>query len=124
MFGYAPLLIRTHLAGALPGVHVGTEVPNPRPQRLVRLRTAPAGPSGNDALTWRRLIVECWAPTELEAGRLAENVREQVMDSRYARIGVRAVRVVGEPALFPDPETDTPRTQFTVDVLLRDQPPH
>lgn len=118
-----PRLPLTALGGPLEGVHVATQgLPSAAHPKMIRLTTAPAGPSNNqaDALTWRRLIIQCWAPTELEAGRLAETVREHVVASKYARIGVRAVRITGEPAVFPDPATDSPRAQLTVDVMLRD----
>jgi hypothetical protein len=109
--------------GPLAGVHVATQgLPSAAHPKAVRLSTAPAGATDNqaDALSWRRLIIQCWAPTELAAGDLAETVREHVVASKYARIGVRRVRIVGEPALFPDPATDSPRVQLTADVMLRD----
>lgn len=119
-YPYAPQVVRTYLADVLGGVRVATKVPNPRPAQLVVIGTVPAGASDSDVLSWRRLVVHCWAADESAAGALAETVREHLRDSRFAHIGVRDVRVVGEPANLPHPDQpEVPRFQLTVDVLLR-----
>src|SRR5262245_2514922 len=98
-YPYAPLVVRTYLAGLLAPIRVATQVPNPRPSQLVTITTAPAPSYDNyaDQLAKRWLIIHCWDNGELATGQLAETVREHLMAARYAHIGIRDVRIVGEP---------------------------
>ena len=124
MFPYAPKLYRDYLVAheRFPdGVRVTGDVPTTRPGRLVTIRSAPAGPTAKPRfLAWRRLIFQCWDADEVVAGELCELVRDLVVHSVSARIGVHRVNVIGEPGRFDDPSNSTSsRFQMTADVLLR-----
>lgn len=121
MYAYVGKIYRDYLAELVPaGVRVASKVPATRPARLVTITTAPAGSSPKPRiLSWRRLILQCWAGNEIAAAELCELVRDLVVESRYARLGVRQVRVIGEPGQFNDPADDSPRFQTTIDVLIR-----
>lgn len=124
MFPYAPKVYRDYLRGheRMPGdVRVSGDVPTAIPARLVTIRSAPAGPTAKPRfLAWRRLILQCWAADEVTAGELAELVRDLVVQSVYARIGVHRVNVIGEPGRFDDPDhSGSSRFQMTADVLVR-----
>jgi hypothetical protein len=98
---------------------VESEVPNPRPPRLVTLFTAPAG-SGpqSPVLSTRRIISQIYEASEFVTGNLAETVRGLIVDSKYRGLGIKAVKVIGEPAKFPTP-AEPWRWQFTADVVVR-----
>lgn len=118
---YAPKLVHAYLKSVLPGdVRVSTEVPAKRPAKLVTITSAPTGGGTNLALSPRRLIIQVYAATEMEAGELAETVCAHLRSARYVKgNGLRNVTVVGTPARFDDPDTDAPRFQLTADVTLR-----
>jgi hypothetical protein len=99
---------------------VATRVPNPRPTHMVRISLA-------DTLRqtlghfYSRVIVECWAPTEVEASTLARTaygVVTAMEGEDTATDWVAGVVTVGGPVNFPEPEVG-PRYQFTADVLTR-----
>lgn len=76
----------------------------------------------NLALSQRRCIIQCRDRSEVLTGRLAEKVRGFLVDAMYRPgNGIRDVNVIGEPAIFnnPDDPSNTPRAQLTVDVTLR-----
>jgi hypothetical protein len=103
---------------------VATEVPSPRPTRLIVCKSATTGEGAywNVTLSWRRLIVHNYDKTESLVMREAEMVRGYIIDGMFERgSGYRGVRIVGEPMYFPDPDdpAKTPRGQQTVDLLLR-----
>lgn len=122
-FEYAPLLVKRWLDDQLPeDVPVKTQIPNPRPERLVVVTSSPTSSQANIALSQRRCIIKCWDRTELLACRMAEKVRGFLVDATHSPgNGIRAVRVVGEPALWPDPDdpSKTPRAILTVDITVR-----
>lgn len=124
MFPYAPKLYRDYLKAhpRFPvGARVTGDVPTSRPDLLVTIRSAPAGPTDKPrVLAWRRLIFQCWGLDEVAAGELCELIRDLVVESVYARLGVHRVHVIGEPGRFDDPDNSTSsRFQMTADVLLR-----
>ncbi len=122
-FEYLPLVLRRYLVSRLPSdVVVATQVPATLPPRLVVLLSVPTNGDMNLALSSRRCIIECRDRTEILTGRLAEKVRGFLVDAMYVRgNGIRDVNVIGEPAIFtnPDDPSNTPRATLTVDVLLR-----
>jgi len=122
-FEYLPLVLRDYLLTRLPDdVVVATMVPETLPPRLVVLVSVPANGEMNLALSTRRCIIECRDRSEVLTGRLAEKVRGFLVDAMYRPgNGIRDVNVIGEPALFnnPDDPSNTPRATLTVDVLLR-----
>lgn len=68
-----------------------------------------------------QLTVECWAPDSVEASNLARFCRGLLHAWPRDDLGrdVGRVSEVGGLAFFPDPLTDSPRYQFTVQVSLR-----
>ena len=122
-FEYLPLVLKKYLDTRLPSdVVVATQIPSTIPSRLVVLWSVPTSGGSNLALSERRCIIQCRDRTEILTGRLAEKVRGYLVDAiRLPGNGIRDVNVIGEPALFPDPDdpSNTPRAQLTVDILLR-----
>lgn len=122
-FEYLPLVLRNYLITRLPAdVVVATQVPATLPPRLVVLLSAPTNGDMNLALSSRRCIIECRDRTETLTGRLAEKVRGFLVDAMYVRgNGIRDVNIIGEPAIFtnPDDPSNTVRATLTVDVVLR-----
>lgn len=124
MYPYAPKVFRDYLAQhpRLPsGVRVSGDVPSQWSGLLVTVRTAPAGSTAKPRLlSWRRMVFQCWGPDEVAAGELCELVRDLVVESVYAGIGVRRVNVIGEPGRLDDPDNSTnSRFQTTIDALFR-----
>lgn len=108
----------------LVGVDVSTRVPNPRPASFVRVKRV-GGTSPNRITDAALVVVECWASDEVEASYLGRLTRAHVFalaqtshDGDY----VRRVREVGGLQAFPDPVSETPRYQFTVQIDTRGVP--
>lgn len=107
------------------GVHVGTKVPDDRPERFIR--TVRTGGYRRDAITdVARITFECWAPSSTEAERDAQTVRDllygsagTVLSNREARFKIHRVEEVAAPADSPDPDTASPRYTLTSEVHLR-----
>ena len=123
-YEYLPLVLKQYLDTRLPSdVVVATQVPKVVPPRLVTLQSVPTGGSGtNLALSQRRCIIQCRDRSEILTGRLAEKVRGFLVDAIHLPgNGIRDVTVIGEPAIFlnPDDPSNAPRAQLTVDILLR-----
>lgn len=125
---YPPQVYRNYLSAHpdMPaGVGVKTHMPANRPDNLVLITTAPAQTSLKPRIfAWRRVIFQCWSPDELSAHNLCSTVRDLVVWSVFAHLGIRKVVVVGEPARFDDPDNSGPgqsvwRFQTTIDVLFR-----
>lgn len=99
---------------------VGTRVPNPRPDRMVRVSLADTLQQ-TSAHFYSRLIVECWAPTEVEASQLARIAYALTLALEGEDSGseyVADVQAAAGPVHFPEPDVG-PRYQFTVDLLVR-----
>lgn len=118
---YAPGIYRDYFKQNLdPEVGVAKDVPAVRPRKLVVVTSVPAG--GTDkprVLTWRRLIVQCWARDEESTAELCEDIRELVVDSPKVLSTIHKVAIVGEPGRFDDPDDTSPRFQMTFDALLK-----
>lgn len=126
MFPYAPKVFRDYLRASprFPSTVrvVGGKVPAKRDAstRLVSIRTVPAGPTDKPRIFgWRRLVFQVSGGDEIEVGERGELVRDLVVRSVYARIGVRRVNVIGEPGIIYDPDDSTPICQITADALFR-----
>lgn len=121
MFPYAPKVFRDYLRPLLDDdIRLTGDVPATRPPRLVTIRLGTAqGSQKPRLLAWRRLVFQFWDIDEIATGELAEKVRDLVVNSVYAGIGARKVRVFGEPARLDDPDDKAPRFQMTADVLFR-----
>ncbi|WP_378736057.1 hypothetical protein [Nocardia brasiliensis] len=101
---------------------VATKVPNPRPDRLVRVSAAGGG-NDRRILASRMVIIECWDLREPEAAQLAELCHALLLsaprDPQEPRI--RAAVTAGAPVNHPDPDTRHPRYQATVSLDVRGQ---
>lgn len=97
---------------------VESEVPNPRPPRLVTIFTVPAGGAQSPVLSTRRVVSQIYEGSEYVTGNLAEKVRGLIVDSKYRGLGIKHTKVIGEPAKFPEPGEPW-RWQVTVDVTAR-----
>lgn len=122
-FPDAVAIVRAYLYDALaargPAVPVVTRVPDPRPQRFVRIERV--GGTALDRVTDRpRLSFECWALAEDEATDLATLARALVLAIPGWR-GAVAYDVVdvGGPNTSPDPVSGQERSSFAVEVSLR-----
>lgn len=121
MIPYAAKVFRDYLADQMPGVRVSGDVPATVPAQLVTIRQVPAGSTDKPRhFGWRRLILRCrHRDGEIAAGGLAETVRDLMVESKYAGLGVRDIDVIGEPGRFDDPDDSTPWFQLTVDALFK-----
>lgn len=126
MFPYAPKVFRDYLQASprLPSTVkvVGGKKPakSTAATPLVRIRTVPAGPTDKPRIFgWRRLIFQVSGGDEIEVGERGELIRDLVVRSVYARIGVHRVNVIGEPGIIYDPDDSTPICQITADALFR-----
>jgi hypothetical protein len=98
---------------------IESEVPNPRPPRLVTLFTVPAGDGPKSpTLSTRRIVCQLYEGSEFVTGNLAETARGLIVDSKYRQLGIKSVIMRGEPAKFPTPGEPW-RWQFTADVVVR-----
>lgn len=97
---------------------VDAVVPDPRPQRLIAILTMPTAGPQSIVLSTRRLAFQIYEGSEWVVAQLAERARALVNDARYQGIGIKHVRVIGEPARFPAPGIPF-RWQFTADVTVR-----
>lgn len=111
----------TYLTGRLSGVPVATRVPATRPPKFVRVSRV--GGARRDLITDQPIVVvEAWATTETDAADLARTVRAYVGAMEQSAVGsawIRRVREVGGVQSFPDPRSESPRYQFTVQIDTR-----
>jgi hypothetical protein len=99
-------------------VVVKSDVPEVRPPRLVLLFTAPTVGPQSLVLSTRRIICQVDNGSEYATGLLTEKVRALIVNAKYQQLGIKQVKVIGEPAKFPGPSVPW-RWQFTADVMVR-----
>ena len=83
------------------------------------------GPRQNMVVDRPMVTVQSWAPdsvTALEQARLAHAHLWAAAGAEHAGVWVRTVRDTGGLTFYPDPDTDDPRYQFTVELNLRPAP--
>jgi hypothetical protein len=102
------------------GTKAYTKVPAQRPNRFVKI-TAAGGADRNLVLSSRLVIVQCWDLDAVKASELAEWCYAILRSAQHDATApdVRNVAIVSAPQSFPDPDTSTPRYQFTVQLDLR-----
>lgn len=114
-------VIITHLQSVLESTHVSTKVPVPRPTRMVKVTRVGGNKIRLNAES-AMVTFQCWEADSVKASELARLARAYIhaLDGETVN-GVWIYRVidVGGPAFVPDPETDTPRYQFTVSLDLK-----
>jgi hypothetical protein len=110
-----------HLLTVLTDVHVSTDVPSTRPSQFVTVERA-GGVRRNLISDSAVLIIQAWADNKPDAYDLVKLVRAHVHAMPGAFVdGVWVYRVdeIAGPGYVPDPDTNTPRYQFTVQLHLR-----
>lgn len=89
---------------------VSTRVPAPRPAAFVRV-TRVGGNRRNLVQGEPILLVECWAATSVAAFDLAARAWDLIdRDVSWSAS-------LSEPVSFPDPDSTSPRYQFTASLL-------
>ena len=117
-FPDAEAVVVAYLKGVLPGTKVGAKVPNPRPDRLVRV-TRTGGSRRNVAQDDAMVTLECWDKESADAASLANRVRAYLANFDTADGYMPRDGEVSGPQFFPDPLTTNPRYQLTVIIRLR-----
>lgn len=117
-------LLVAHLKPLVAPAPVVTRVPATRPAVFLKL-TRVGGPR-RDLITDRPMVVfEAWATDRAAAsdlGRRAEAYVFALAQTEHPLGYVRAVGEVGGLQWFPDPESGTPRFQFTAQLDTRGVP--
>ncbi|TKT03443.1 hypothetical protein [Streptomyces lasalocidi] len=122
-FPDAEALVISYLKPKMGGVTVTTKVPNPRPAngkliKVTRLGGSQLRLNADSPL----LAFECWGSTTVEASELCRLARAYVTAMAGEKVNgtwVYKVREVGGPAFFPDPDSDSPRYQFSVAIDMK-----
>jgi ssDNA-binding replication factor A large subunit len=103
------------------GLTVATRVPNPRPAKFIRLSRI-GGTRRSLVLDQSMIGFWCWAPSTVEASRLARETEGRV----YAAEGLKLrqtfiydVSGIAGVQVTADPDTDVPIGIFTVQVTAR-----
>ena len=110
------------LRAALPGVHVSTRIPAQRPSRHVKVTRA-GGNRRNLVQERPLLIIECWGPDSVAAFDLAADAWSAI-DAANGTV-VNGVPIdlprdsLASPINMPDPDTSSPRYQFTAQPYAR-----
>lgn len=112
-------LLRTALVAAGQTVHVGSQVPNPRPDTFVKV-TRTGGPKVLRVVDGAQITVDCWALDAGTAMDLALLCRKCIEEMPGAA-PVHRVEEIGGPQDLPDPVSNTPRVTFTVQIQMRGQ---
>lgn len=108
----------TYLRSKITGATVATRVPTTMPAQMVRVSRA--GGAARDLVTDSALLlVECWAESSVAASELARLCRAHLLAAaRASNLVTKVVDVSGTVSL-PDPATNNPRYQFTVELHMR-----
>lgn len=113
--------LTTELAARGDDATVTSKVPDPRPDRLVRVSRT-GGPRTSLVSDGAQISVECWDLLEEDAQDLAQTCRALLLVMRgTVQSGVAVYRVseLGGPALLPDPLSNAPRYVFSQQVQMR-----
>lgn len=95
-----------------PGVTISSRVPNPRPQRFIRISRA-GGPR-DWAIDRALILVECWAATEPAASADADLAYAVLAAVNYTEVAPATYWDGGNLVSFDDPAiTNQSRYQFT-----------
>ena len=110
------------LLRAVLGVHVSTRIPNPRPDRHVKVTRA-GGNRANLVQERPLLIIECWGPDSVAAFDLAADAWSALDAANGTVVNGIALdfptNSLASPISMPDPDTSSPRYQFTCQVYAR-----
>ena len=97
---------------------VSSIVPKPRPDRFVRAWRN-GGPSKNRIVDRPLITVEAWSLDSVDAAELAESARSALLHESAAMPLVRRVTEISGLYSTPDPESETPRYRFTMQLTVR-----
>lgn len=103
-----------YLKRKFPGVPVSNRVPESRPRKFITVdRTG-----GQRTHLWDSpmFAVQTWAPTEVEASALADEVADAIL--AWQLDPIVAYSAVNAVYAFPDPDARVPRFQLTVSATL------
>lgn len=108
-------ILVSELSAAL-GRPVSTRVPQERPVEFVRV--VRVGGQRRNVITDRAtVVIECWAGSDYDAAILCGLTRAYLF--ALAPDKVRRVSEIAGPQSFPDPISEHPRYQFTVQIDMR-----
>lgn len=108
-----------HLGAAL-GCRVATEVPNPRPERLVKV-TRTGGARVERVVDTSTVVVEVWPPpTTRSPAEMALDAQQALWALEGHEVGGVFVVAVEcrNPVCMPDPDTDAARYVMTAEVTV------
>lgn len=109
-------LARGALLAGLTGVPVVTLVPASRPDKFVLVQQL--GGTRRNVVTDSVLIaVQGWAKSQYEAERLNRECLG-ILEASGREVGVRKFVPYSLPQWFPDPDTNTPRFQFSGELRI------
>lgn len=111
----------TYLKSVLANTHVSTKVPSTRPTRFIKVQAVGGNKARLNADS-TMLTFQCWEADTVKASELARLARAYIHAMPGTEVnGVWVYRVndVGAPAFNPDPESDSPRYQFTVMIDVK-----
>lgn len=107
-------LLIAYLKRKFPGVPVSNRVPKDRPKKFITVERT----GGRRTHLWDSpmFAVQAWAPTEVEASALADEVAGAVL--AWQLDPIVAYSAVNAVYAFPDPDARVPRFQLTVSAML------
>lgn len=113
----APLAEAIRVLSESSGVPVSGKVPNPRPPQF--LRVVRAGGARTRSVDHMLLVVECWAPTSVEAEVLAYRV-DNILREAPDRSNVIAQWGDNDrgASIADNPDPDTDQARWTVTATL------
>lgn len=111
-----PKWLREALSASWPGLLIGRREPANAPARMVLVRRQGGG-STYVTFDRPRLGISVWAPTDLEANRLAGAVVTALRGCE-TQGRISSLSITG-PSDVADTETDVPRRFMSVDFLIR-----
>lgn len=99
-----------------------TMIPNPRPDRLVKV-TRTGGVRASVGHELAQVTIECWDVNGPAAADLARLVRGHISALHVVDDDIVAAfaREIGGPVFLPDPQTNLPRYRMTVQLVLKSQ---
>jgi hypothetical protein len=107
---------------AATGVHVSTRIPATRPAKHIKVTRA-GGNRANLVQERPLLIVECWAPDSVAAFQLAAEAWRALDGASGTVVAGVALdfpeSALASPINMPDPDTTSPRYQFTAQPYAR-----
>lgn len=121
VFGDLEAVAVSWLAPRLSPVLVGTEIPAERAVEMVRV-TLVGGSQPDLVSEWSMIACQTWAADSVRASELCRLVKAHLLALDGQMVGevfIQKVRVIGAPLYFPDPDSNSPRYQTTLEIRHR-----